>query len=122
MGHMNVQWYVAKFDEATWSLSSQLGITSEYIRDRNRGIAAVEQKIHYRHEALAGDLLVINSTVLEMKEKAIRFRHVMRHAETLKELADTELVGVHFDRITRKSIPFPEAIYEAGRVASRTGR
>ena len=66
MGHMNVQWYVAKFDEATWSLFSRLGITSEYVRDSNHGMAAVEQKIRYRHEALAGDVLVIDSTVLEM--------------------------------------------------------
>ena len=84
-------------------------------------MAAVEQKIRYRHEALAGDLLVIDSTVLEMKEKSIRFRHVMRHAETGTEVADTELVGVHFDRVARKSLPFPEAIYQAGLSASSSG-
>ena len=27
MGHMNVMWYVGKFDEATWHLFAQTGIT-----------------------------------------------------------------------------------------------
>ncbi|MBW1758360.1 MAG: hypothetical protein JRJ80_19635 [Deltaproteobacteria bacterium] len=47
--------------------------------------------------------------------------HVMRHAETGTEVADTELVGVHFDRVARKSLPFPEAIYQAGQSASSSG-
>lgn len=31
MGHMNVQWYTSKFDEATWHFFSHLGITNNYI-------------------------------------------------------------------------------------------
>ena len=27
MGHMNVQWYTAKFDEATWHFFSLLGLS-----------------------------------------------------------------------------------------------
>ena len=28
MGHMNVMWYVGKFDEATWNLFATLGVSS----------------------------------------------------------------------------------------------
>ena len=28
MGHMNVMWYVGKFDEATWNLFAALGVTA----------------------------------------------------------------------------------------------
>ena len=28
MGHMNVMWYVGKFDEATWNLFAQVGVTA----------------------------------------------------------------------------------------------
>ncbi|MEJ2656160.1 MAG: thioesterase family protein [Desulfobacterales bacterium] len=114
MGHMNVQWYVAKFDSATWHLFSNLGITSAYIQNNNKGMAAVEQIIKYKEEALAGDLLVIKSRVLEMKEKSIRFIHVMFNSETQREIASCELVGVHIDRNKRKSCPFPENIYKKG--------
>ena len=27
MGHMNVMWYVGKFDEATWQMFAQMGLT-----------------------------------------------------------------------------------------------
>lgn len=114
MGHMNVQWYTAKFDAATWHLFSSLGITANYIRNNNRGMAAVKQILRYKEEALSGDLLVIKSKVLEMKAKSIRFIHVMFNSETHREIASCELVGVHIDRKIRKSCPFPEKIYKNG--------
>ncbi len=40
MGHMNVMWYVGKFDEATWHLFHELGITPAFLRENNRGMAA----------------------------------------------------------------------------------
>jgi len=61
MEHMNVQWYTSKFDEATWHLFSRLGISSDYIRNNNRGMAALEQTTLYKAEVLSGDLLVVKS-------------------------------------------------------------
>ncbi len=63
MDHMNVQWYTAKFDEATWHLFSAVGITNKYICDNQRGMAALEQITKYKSEVIAGDLLVIKSGV-----------------------------------------------------------
>ncbi|RMD62625.1 MAG: hypothetical protein D6826_06990, partial [Alphaproteobacteria bacterium] len=42
MGHMNVQHYVAKFDEGVWHLFASVGLTPGYMRTRDRGMAAVE--------------------------------------------------------------------------------
>jgi acyl-CoA thioester hydrolase len=112
MGHMNVQWYTAKFDEATWHLFSAIGITSAYVREQNRGMAAVEQTTKYKAEVISGDLLAIRSKVLEIKEKIIKFLHVMYNAETMEEVASTELVGVHLDREKRKSCPLPTSVLE----------
>jgi len=75
MGHMNVQWYTSKFDEATWHLFSAAGITNEYIRKNQRGMAALEQLIKYKSEVMAGDLLVIKSEILEVKAKTLKFLH-----------------------------------------------
>jgi hypothetical protein len=33
MGHMNVMWYVGKFDEATWNLGALMGMTAQYLRE-----------------------------------------------------------------------------------------
>ncbi len=56
MGHMNVQFYVAKFDEAVWHLFDRIGVTPGYIRAHDRGMAAVEMNVRYLKELRAGDL------------------------------------------------------------------
>jgi acyl-CoA thioester hydrolase len=110
MDHMNVQWYTSKFDQATWHLISTVGITNEYIRNNQRGMAALEQTTKYQSEVMAGDLLVIKSKILEVTEKTIRFLHIMYNAETESEVATSELLAVHLDREKRKSCAFPEDI------------
>jgi acyl-CoA thioester hydrolase len=50
MGHMNVMWYVGKFDEATWNLFASLGVTPAYLREQSRALAAVQQNITYKRE------------------------------------------------------------------------
>jgi acyl-CoA thioester hydrolase len=45
VGHMNIMWYVGKFDEANWNLLAAVGITPSYMRRENRGMAAVQQNI-----------------------------------------------------------------------------
>lgn len=115
MGHMNVQWYTAHFDEATWHLFAHAGINNRYLRESGNGMAAVHQTIDYGQEALAGDLLVIESAIEQFREKAIHFRHRMCNAETGDELAVARLIGVHFNRETRRSCPFPAAIVAAGK-------
>ncbi len=112
MGHMNVQWYVAKFDEATWHLTAAVGITTQYMREHNRGMAAVEQITRYRLEVMSGDLLVVKSRVIETSDKTIRFRHEMYNAESMQEVANTQIVGVHIDRKIRKSCPLPQSVIE----------
>lgn len=107
VGHMNVMWYVGKFDEATWNLFLRAGITPSYLRSNQRGMAAVDQHIEYRRELKAGDVVSIRSVVLELGEKKIRFRHEMRNEDTGEIAAVTTLLGVHMDTHARKSCPFP---------------
>ncbi|WP_286222495.1 acyl-CoA thioesterase [Marinobacter apostichopi] len=110
MGHMNVQWYTSKFDEGTWHLFSTLGITTGYIRENEKGMAALEQTTKYKAEVMPGDLLVVKSRVLEVKDKTIRFLHVMLNAETGNEVATTELVAAHLDTKARRACSLPDEI------------
>jgi acyl-CoA thioester hydrolase len=110
MGHMNVMWYVGKFDEATWHLLALAGITPSYMRDNNVGMVAVEQHIAYKRELIAGDMITIRSGILEMKEKSIRFFHEMRNDETDEIAAVTVLTGVQIDHQSRRSSPLPQEI------------
>ena len=115
MGHMNVMWYTGKFDEATWHLLAHIGLTPTYLRTNKRGMVAVQQETTYKQELLAGDLIVVQSGVLEMRDKTVRFYHEMLNAETQEVAATTSLVGVHLNNETRKSCPFPKDILERGR-------
>jgi acyl-CoA thioester hydrolase len=115
VGHMNVMWYVGKFDEATWNLFHQMGITPSYLRANQRGMAAVDQHIQYQRELKAGDVITIRSTVLEMAGKKIRFRHEMVNNDSGEVAAVCTMLGVHMDTQARKACPFPEEILARAR-------
>ena len=115
MGHMNVMWYVGKFDEATWNLFAAMGVTTAFLREKKRGMAAVQQNITYRRELIAGDTVTVHSAFLEIRDKVARFVHEMRHGETGELAALCMLTGVHLDAVARKSCSFPEEILARGR-------
>ena len=110
MGHMNVQWYTAVFDEATWHLFSLLGLTNSYFKSEMRGMAAMEQNTKYIAEVMAGDLLVCLSKVNAVENKVLKFEHHMVNAETGTLVATTNLVAAHLDREIRKACPFPDFV------------
>jgi acyl-CoA thioester hydrolase len=112
VGHMNVMWYVSKFDEATWNLFAEAGITPTYLRNNQRGMAGVQQNITYKRELYPGDVVGVRSGMLEFREKVVRFRHEMINLETAETAAIMDLTVVHMDTTTRKSCPFPSAILE----------
>ena len=107
MGHMNVMWYVGKFDEATWQLMAKLGLSASRLKNEGLGMAAVEQQIAYKRELCAGDLITIRSSVQEIKDKSIRFTHEMTNDETGELAASTVLVGVCIDLATRRAVSLP---------------
>jgi acyl-CoA thioester hydrolase len=112
MSHMNVMWYVGKFDEATWQLLAAVGLTAARLRQGGIGMAAVDQHIEYKRELVAGDLLTIHSYVQEVREKAIVFVHEMSNQEKQELAARTTLIGVCIDTTTRKARPLPDDVRE----------
>jgi len=115
IGHMNVMWYVGKFDEATWHLLALVGITPSFLREHRRGMAAVQQNITYKRELHAGDIVTIRSGVLEIRNKLIRFVHELTDEETGKVAAVAVMTGIHLDAETRRACPFPEEVVARGR-------
>ena len=120
MGHMNVMWYVGKFDEATWQPFAAIGLTPVRLRSRGSGMAGVEQHIEYKRELYAGDVVTVSSTVLEAKDKAIRFDHEMKNDETGEVAARTMLVAVHLDMSTRRARALPADVRDRARAMMET--
>jgi acyl-CoA thioester hydrolase len=114
VGHMNVQFYTARFDEATWHFLAKLGLTPTFLRENNRGMVALDQHTLYKQEVLAGSLLHLQTELLEVKRKTIRFIHRMYNSETSQEVASTELVGAFLDKAVRKTTELPAATRALG--------
>lgn len=112
MGHMNVQFYMARFGDATWHVFAALGMDNAYFRRENCGMAAVEQSIKYLAEAMAGDLLVCRSEVMEVTAKSVRFMHRLHNAATDEPIATCETTALHIDRAVRKTCPLPDFVAE----------
>ncbi|MEM8743025.1 MAG: thioesterase family protein [Pseudomonadota bacterium] len=112
MGHMNVMWYVGKFDEATWNFFAEVGLTPAHMKENGTGMAAVEQNLTYSRELFPGDTVTISSRVVEAGEKSVRFVHEMTHTITGELCATCAFKAVHINAAERKSAPFPEDILE----------
>ncbi len=110
MDHMNIQYYMAKFDEAVWNLFHRIGLTPSYLRAEHRGMAALETIVRCLEELFAGDVVAVHSGVLKVGETSLCFVQEMRNGETGKTAAIMRVVSVHLDRAQRRPVPFPEAI------------
>jgi len=115
VGHMNVMWYIGKFDEATWNFFTLLGLTPAFMRANARGMAAVEQRIAYQRELLAGDVVAVRSGTIEIRDRVIRFVHQMKNAATGEVAAVVLNTAVHLDAVTRKATAFSEPVKAAAR-------
>jgi acyl-CoA thioester hydrolase len=121
MGHMNVMWYVSKFDEATWQLLARIGITPSYLRSGKGGIAGVQQNISYKRELFPGSVIQVHSHLVSIRERSIVFVHEMRDMERDEIAAVCELTAVHMNLRERKAIPFPvEVVAMAREMLERT--
>ena len=112
MGHMNVMWYVGKVDEATWAFFASIGLTPPMLRAAGRGMAALDQHMSYKREALPGDLLEIFCQPLELKTKTIRFAFEMIDCSSGDLTATCEMTAAHLDTNTRKSVAFSDDVRE----------
>lgn len=110
MGHMNVMWYVSKFDEATWHFFGELGLTAGRLREERIGMAAVEQHIKYIAELHAGDLVEIHTQLVDAADKTLVFEHAMSDRTTGELAAWTRLVGLHLDTKNRRARDLPDDV------------
>jgi len=115
MGHMNVMWYTSKFDEASWSLLAEIGISAAALASTGLCMAAIEQRIAYRREVRAGEVLQIQSAMLAVSNKTLHFVHEMRELTSNDVVAVALLTGACMDKSLRVSAPLPVHFSEAAR-------
>ena len=106
MGHMNVQYYVAAFDQAMWNLVYALGWRPPP-EPSKIGFADVRHAIEYRAELRVGTPFVVDSVPLRAGRSSIVTAHRMYELASGELAAEMEMTSVHFDLERRMSMALP---------------
>lgn len=109
MGHMNTQFYAGLYDGATLHFLALL-CPSAMLKAAGRGWADVRQLIEYKKEAVAGNLLLIRTTLVRLGTTSIEYRHELVNAETRELHSSSAQVTVLFDLSQRRAVPLTGAI------------
>lgn len=115
MGHANVRYYSRAFNESAYYTFTTAGITPSYMRENNRGMAAVTENSAYRREILPGDLIQVRSCLINFTPKSLHVWAVMIDACTNEICAINDQVCVSLDTVARKAVPWPDKIFEKGK-------
>lgn len=107
MGHMNIRWYMALFDEAAWGFFASFGMDEAYCRSQQAGGFALKQHIHYLAEVHAGETVAVRTRILGRSAKRIHFMHFLINETTNRLSATMEVLGAHADMIIRRTTPYP---------------
>ena len=105
-GHMNVMYYINKFENAGRNFSQEMGIFE--IMNKDIGFVVLEQNIKYHQEVFEDDLIYIESHLLKFSNKAFTIRHEMYNVVSEELISTMDAAGVLFDKKNRKAIPIPE--------------
>jgi len=110
MGHMNIRWYMALFDEAAWGFFAEFGIDVPYCQATDSGAFALKHFISYLAEVHVGETVAVRTRLLGYSPKRVHFMHFMVNESTNKLAATMEVLGAHADLIARRTSPFPAPI------------
>jgi acyl-CoA thioester hydrolase len=106
MGHMNVRFYAALLDDASFQFLGHLtgdGAAAEI------GWADVRTEIDYRHETAAGTLLTVTTSVVKVGRSSVTYRHAMTDSTTGRLHAEALTTSVRFDLKARRSTAIDDA-------------
>lgn len=121
-GHMNLAYYVLVFDRATDAEFDRLRVGHEYRRTANRALFAVETHTLYEQELREGASVEVRTSVVAADGKRLHLAHEMYEEGAPPRVAAQELMYLHVDLGTRRSVPFPDEIAARLRAAAGGAR
>ncbi|MGV8935557.1 MAG: acyl-CoA thioesterase [Allorhizobium sp.] len=110
MGHLNVQYYIAAFDQSLWHLMAACGYSPAWITERHQGWADRRYEIDFRRELPVGSLFTIESEVVKVGRTSFTTKQTMKNTADGTLCAELLAVSVYFDLSGRKAMPLPDAV------------
>lgn len=108
VGHMNVQFYVARASDAAFYLRHALGLSPSRVRAEGRAMVALEEHIRFHRELRAGDIMNMRSRPVELRDRTMVSFHELFNSASGETAATVVALSGHFDLESRKLIPWPE--------------
>lgn len=112
MGHMNVQHYIAAFDQASWHLVAAAGYKSAWLEERKLGWADRHYDVDFLDELPVGSLIEVCSKIVKVGRTSLTLHHAMHNSETGVLCAEITIVTILFDLVARKATPLPPEMVE----------
>ena len=97
--HMSMTQYIDKFEQAGRRFFLEMSLVPH--QNPDEGIVAIEQQTKYLREAYESDLLDINTTLVDIGNKAFTLFHEMRNARTNEQISTMRIVFTLFNQINK---------------------
>ena len=109
-GHMNVMFYINKYELAGRNFLNSIGVTKHLLRSKNYGVVVLEQNVKYLKEVFEDDLLFVQSELNGIGNKAVKVTHEMYSVETGEMVSIMKIALVLFEKRDRRAVYFPKEI------------
>jgi acyl-CoA thioester hydrolase len=111
MGHLNVEFYVARSMEGLGGLAAELGMPDAFAADARATLMLREQHIRFLREARPESALSMTGGVLEMGETEARLSMILRHRDGTI-CASFQTVVAHVTARDARPFPWPARVLE----------
>ncbi|MEH2919762.1 acyl-CoA thioesterase [Samsonia erythrinae] len=109
--HVNNARYLEFLEEARWQWLERLSVL-DWMTSRNVAFVVVNININYRKPAVLGDVLCIDSDLLQLNNKSGVIRQKVMRRSDGDEVVDATLTFVCIDRETQKALPLEGELLE----------
>lgn len=104
MGHMNVQFYMAKSSDAAFNLRVALGMSAREQAAKGTTLVALDHHIRFHREMMTSDLVSISSGIVDVSDRTLTLYQEMTNALTGAVTATFVVQAGHLDLAARKLV------------------
>ncbi len=107
MGHMNIRWYMALFNEGVGPFLQRIGLTDAYFAEKQGGVFALEQFLRYLAEVHVGEMVTVRGRLVARSAKRLHFMQFIVNETNNNVACIMEVLNSHADLHTRRTSPYP---------------
>lgn len=109
--HVNNARYLEFLEEARWAFFDAAGLTP-LLAEAGCGMAVININISYRHSAVFGDDLLIETAFSRVHPRKVEISQSVCLKDTRQTIVQAQVMLVAFDRQSNKAISFPAPILQ----------